>query len=168
MPLKLRRQQVGWWSGHANPTTGPTGTASTWVGNLVQFTAPGRVFGLQFFDGTGAGEGQYSYGVLLPDSPTHVDRAKMVLLYMTPGQVATWQHAWFSKPLRVTTGRDYRLAFMYLGGGFFRTNAALASAVTRNQVQFKFGFQTTSLDISGAGLTSNTNANAVDVLFQPD
>jgi hypothetical protein len=161
--------QVGWWTGHANPTTGPTGTSTTWVGVKLRFTVPGRVFGLRMFDTTASsGSPGYTYGVLTSEFPQPGDRGGAVYQALSLSLALGFHNLWFGKPFRITVGDTYRLGVLYVGGGFYRTNSALASAVTRNGITFVSSFQLTTLDLANATTTDNTNANAVDVLFLPD
>lgn len=170
MPRIHGQQQVGWWDGHAAPAAGPIGTSTTWAGVSIKFTVPGRVFGLQLYDAS-AGTSPFfgsTYMVLISDGPGAGDKWTMAGLSFGGTVAAKWHHLWLPKPYRVVTTDTYRLAGVFLGGGFYRTNAALTSAVTRNGIQFLSSWQTTSLDIGNATLTTNTNANALDVLFQAD
>jgi hypothetical protein len=58
---------------------------------------------------------------------------------------------------------------MFLPGGYFRTNNALVGgAVTNNGITLIQGWQSTALFPFNTSLTLNANANAVDILFQPD
>jgi hypothetical protein len=81
---------------------------------------------------------------------------------------AQWNQAWIHPNFRPTINTDYAILALFIGGGFYRTNAALASAVTRTGIRFVSSFQSTSLDLPAASFAENTNANAVDVLFLPD
>jgi hypothetical protein len=162
------QQQVGWWDGHAAPTTGPTGTSTTWVGLVVRFPAAGRVFGLQFYGGTDAGAGNYTLGFICPQGIGYPDKLA-IHGYTSPSDAtARFQHLWLPRAFRVGTTEDYRMAVLYRGGGFFRTNNVLTTPVTRNGVTLVNGFQSTALDVISASVTVNANANAIDVLFQPD
>jgi hypothetical protein len=83
--------------------------------------------------------------------------------------VSKWVQAWIRPTYRVEVGPIYRLAVCFIGGHFFRnSNTLLSAPVTNNNITFNDSFQTTSLDIAGTAITTNKNANAVDVLFQPD
>jgi|SRR5689334_4592507 len=169
MPRIHGTPQAGWWDGHTLPTTGPTGTTTTWVGNTLKFTKTGRVFGISYYDGTGGASSEsYAIGVLVADQPVYPEVGRSQMLVMAPNQSAKFMHIWFHKPLRIDTTTLWRVAVLYLGGGFYRTNNALTTPVTRNNIQLINGFQTTSLDIASSILTTNANANAVDVLFQAD
>lgn len=106
--------------------------------------------------------------VLVSDGPAFGDKWKLAGLSFGAAATPKWHHLWFGKPIRIVVGDTYRLAAVFVGGGFYRTNAALTSPVTRNGIQFLNSWQTTSLDIGNAILTTNTNANALDVLFQAD
>lgn len=169
MPINFHgAQQVGWWDGHAAPTTGPTGTATTWVGVKLAFPAPGRVFGVQFYGPTGAATGNYTAGGICPDRLGYPDKMELRAYTSPDNATVRWNHMWFKRPYPVVTTQTYRIAVLYRGGGLYRTNNALTSAVTRNGIQFLHGFQSTALDMWGLLVTENANANAVDVLFQPD
>jgi hypothetical protein len=69
----------------------------------------------------------------------------------------------------VDTSADLLLGAMFLPGGYFRTNNALVGgAVTNNGITLIQGWQSTALFPFNTSLTLNANANAVDILFQPD
>lgn len=168
MPRIHGATQVGWWDGHAAPTTGPTGTSTTWVGVQLQFTVAGRVYGAQMYDATGIAPAGWTTVAFGSADPEYPDEIGIRSICLAPSQSAKFHHLWFAKPIRVNTSDTYRVMAYYLGGGFFRTNNALTSAVTRNGVKFLGSYQSTSLQTSFGTVTLNTNANAVDVLFLPD
>lgn len=58
------------------------------------------------------------------------------------------------------------MVVLFPHGKFYRTNAVLPQ--TNNNIQFRQGFQTTALVPETTALTTNVNANAVDILFYPD
>lgn len=78
-----------------------------------------------------------------------------------------WLQAWFRPWLRVDTTSVYRVAVLCVSG-YQRQNSALTSSVVHNSIRFLSSFQTTSINPVGASITSNTNANGVDILFNPD
>jgi hypothetical protein len=78
-----------------------------------------------------------------------------------------WMNLWFRPWVRINTTDNYRVA-MLVGTAYHRTNTALTVPVTNNGIQFISSFQSTTIDVVAATLTTNTNANGVDVLFQAD
>jgi hypothetical protein len=83
---------------------------------------------------------------------------------------AQWQQAWLHPTVRVNTTTRYRVSILFPQGHYFRRNGYLPGGigVTVGDIRFMAGYQFTGLDVSGASPTMNTNANAVDVLFQAD
>jgi hypothetical protein len=126
---------------------------------------PGRVQGLRFYDSWG---GLESTLVLMTDWASNREYHLVGIYQQLASAAAQWNNVWIHPNFRINTTDDYAIMAMYRGGGFFRNNAALASPVTRTGIQFKSGFQSTSLDVRSASFAENTNANAVDVLFLPD
>lgn len=167
MPRQHGKQSISWWSANV-PTTGPTGTTTTYVANLFRFTVPGRLNGIRFYDATGS-VADSVIAFLIDDSFAPGLYLASTHLSLTPGQNPRWHQLWFHPFARVVTGHDYWVVVLYVGGGFYRNTGALAAgAVTRNGIQLVSGFQTTALDLSNVAPVMNTNANAVDVLFLPD
>jgi len=157
---------LNWW-GLTTPTTGPTGTSTTWVGVALKFTAAGRVAGFRAYDSTGSSL-QTVTCLLIDDTLSAATIKAVGIMRYGPGLTARWHQTWFRPWTRITVGNTYRLAVLYVGGGLFRTNNSLNSGpVTHNNIQFVNSFQSTALDLAGASLTLNTNANAVDLLFYP-
>jgi hypothetical protein len=81
---------------------------------------------------------------------------------------AQWNQVWLHPNFRPTVNQDYAVLALFVGGGFYRTNNALVSPVTRTGIRFVSSFQVNSLDLRAATFTENTNANAVDILYLPD
>lgn len=168
MPAIPKRKQSNSWWGSTVPTTGPTGAATTWVGQVLKFTVPGRINGIRLYDAVSA-TGDTFLAAIVDDTLSPSKYVATKALYPTASQAARWHDLWFHPWVRVDTTHTYWVAVLYRGGGFFRTNSALAAgAVTHNDVQFINGFQSTTLSLADVALTTNTNANAVDVLFYPD
>lgn len=167
MPGGLRAQAVSWWGTNV-PTTGPTGTSTTWVCVRFHVTVPGRLAGFRFYDGFIAGGDNSVVGQLWTWTPNRQILRQGKYFWLGTGGANAWRQMWFRPWFRPVVGTDYLVAVAYSGGGFFRNNSALASAVTRNGITFVSSAQSTALLLSLAVLSENTNANAVDVLFYPD
>lgn len=167
MPRIHGKQSASWWGALA-PAVGPTGTATTYVGAVLQFTVPGRVAGMRFWDG--AGPSPFTTYMMLIDDSDAPGTYKAIRAIRVPANTnPQWHQLWFHPWLRVDLTRTYWVVALYVGGGFFRNNTALAGgAITRNGIKFVSSFQSTALDLSNAVPVTNTNTNAVDVLFQPD
>ena len=154
-----------WW-GATTPATGPVGTATTYVGMTMRFTANGRIFGFRYYR-----------------DPIVLNSRQVLFFDYSNGnflgacsfkEVAWsangWQNVWVRPSIRVSSSVDrYRLAVLFWGAHYFRSNTALSGGpVTHNAIQMIDGWQTTNADPASATLSTNTNVNAVDVLFQPD
>lgn len=164
---------ISWWDTTV-PTTGPTGAATTWVGVRFHVTVAGRICGMRFYDGFANPDEvllvvmDWATGNVVGSTSRTAALAKW-FQWKTGSIGNQWQQTWVRPWFRPVVNRDYLVAAIYKGGGFFRTNAALAAPpVTHGHIAYMSSFQTTSLDLSAASLAENTNANAVDILFQED
>lgn len=82
--------------------------------------------------------------------------------------VDRWNQCFFNPWFRPTVDEEYYLGVLYPLGNFYRTNTILTSSVRHNNIDFIHGWQSTTLGVTDATITENTNANAVDILFLPD
>lgn len=162
------RADLFWWS--SNPTTGPTGTTTTWVGVRFSISAPGRITAIAFYDGWGAPNVSNNDSiVLLQDWTSNPRILHRAASYRSPiVSSGKWNIVWLHPLFRITPNTDYMALALYPGGGLYRNNSALTVPVTRNNITYKSSFQSTALDVMSASMTENTNANAIDVLFRPD
>jgi hypothetical protein len=166
MPRPHGPQSSSWWSTTV-PPTGPNGTTATYVGALISFDVPGRLFGFRLYRETTAGPPHWA---IFSDNTTGLLIASKAFFHDTPG-ASGWQQAWLKPSFRIDTAAVYRLAILYPIGRFFRTNNALPAGGTGTahiNIRFRWGFQSNVLDIVSAAPAVNQNANGVDVLFQPD
>lgn len=172
MPTFVRKRDHGppdlsWWN--STPTTGPTGTATTWVG--IQFTVDVscKLTGLAFYDGFAAPNtvaGDYCFGQAFTNgsggNPLCI--GKFVAKTSLSNR---WNFIWFHPQPILSTGVTYFAAVLYCGGGFFRNNNFLpAPGTLRNHIRMMASFQSTALDLVSAAITTNLNANAVDPLIR--
>lgn len=156
---------TSWW-GATVPTTGPTGTAATWVGVTCRFGVAGRVAGFRFYVPTG---NDGAMRCSLWDFPLTTQHRAAWARERSDTSGPGWQQVWFPKWLRVTLDPfEYRVAVLFPSGGFFRNNTVLGGSVVHNNIRYVASFQSTSLVPELAAISTNTNANAVDVLFYPD
>lgn len=156
---------VNWW-GTGTPLVGPTGTSTTWVGIAVQFSVAGRIAGLRRYDNTVA-DGNLPAWIFDFDANTNKVTTCFKPRASTVGNA--WHQAWFRPWLRIVVGHRYYIGFLYFQGNFFRNNGTLSTApVTRNNIQYWASWQSTAIYPFATTPTTNTNANAVDVLFYPD
>lgn len=162
MPRPHGKQAVSWW-GTTTPATTPSGSTNTYVGLWLQFDVPGRVAGFRVWRPSSSNSAGYA---LLFSGGHELFRAKAFRDASLPS--SGWQNAWCNPWYRVDTTVDYYLAVYVKGGGWKRDNTALIGDVIHNGIRMKASFQSTSLDVVNVTLTTNNNANGVDVLFQPD
>lgn len=154
--------QVSWWGATA-PTTVNTGTSSTWVGVEFEVTQPGRVFGFRAWMIAG--------GVGPPVAYLWVANGIFLCAkgFKDVSYPAGFAQTWVHPTVRLVPSTLYRVAILYVGGHFSRTASALAGGnVTHGHITFAQSFQSTSLTPFNGTPTFNTNANAVDILWQPD
>lgn len=154
-----------WWLG-AVPPTGPTGTATTWVGVTVEFTVNGRLAGLARYDNT-VSDGNTVGWVFDFDANINMRAVMFRPRASTAGNA--WHQVWFRPWLRIILGHRYYIGCIYPGGNFFRFNTRLATPPrTVNNIAYWSSWQSTAVYPFGSAITTNTNANAIDVLFYPD
>lgn len=167
MAIPKRKPAGNWW-GPTVPTTGPTGASTTWVGNVFKLTVPGRLAGIRLYDAVSS-TGDTWLAAIVDDSISPTKYVAAAHLLPTASQAARWHHLWFRPWVRIDTTHTYWVAAIFRGGGFFRTNNALSGGpVTHSGIQLINGFQSTTLSLADVALTTNANANAVDVMFYPD
>ncbi len=163
MPRPHGTQAVSWWDSTTPPTNVALAAAS-WVGVGFQLGRTGRIAGMRQWVESGVSSVRWG---LIWNSTT----GKLLTVAAFRSDVAlpvnAWYQTWFRPWVRINTSDNYRIAvLMYTG--YHRTGAALVVPVTHNGVQFISSFQTTALDPVAAAITTNTNANGVDILFQQD
>jgi hypothetical protein len=163
MPRPHGKQASSWWS-TTTPATFVALAAITWIGTTANFTSSGRLAGVRVWNPSG--DPQPRIG-LIWDATTLKCLRSVVFRQDVTIAVDTWLQAWFRPWFRVDTTHGYRVAIL-MGGGFRRNNAALVSPVTANGIQLLNSFQSTSVSPADASITTNTNANGVDFLFQAD
>ena len=153
---------VSWWP--SNPTTGPNGTAATWVGIEFGVEVPGRLAGFRAYINSGE-DGNSEAKIWIPGIATNLQVVQFGIRATSGNQ---WHQAWFRPWVRLSTTETYRFAMIFPHGKFWRTNNALTSAVRHGNITFNKGFQTTSLTPELATISLVANANAVDILYYED
>lgn len=156
----IRAQQ--WWS--TNPLVGPTGTATTWVGVKFEVDCPGRLFGMRTYRSSGNSDAPF--GIVWDETTGDIVAAKHWYPEIMPS--AGWRNAWIKPVVRLDETHTYFIAVMYYLGRFFRNTGGLSSDVVHDCIRFKSSFQSTALYPARGTTTTNTNTNAVDILFHPD
>lgn len=154
---------TSWWS-LATPVTHVVLAARSYVGATFQFTAPGRICGFSAY--VSSGTTPPNWGIIWDTNTGKVVRSAPFRQDVTaPNNV--WFQTWMRPWLRIDTSHGYRLIVL-MGNGYQRTNTALGTGVTHGVITMANCFQSTAIDPSGTTITTNTNANGVDVLFQAD
>lgn len=164
MPRIHGATALTWWAGATPPTT-VTLAANTYIGTRLQFTVNGRVAGFSIY--RRANEEGHWYALMWDEATSLIVATKRFRHYSPSPTSGQWRNEWFRPWFRVDTTATYRLAVM-VANDYQRTNAALAAPVTVNGIKYIAGFQSTSVAPNLVAATTNTNANAVDVLFQAD
>jgi hypothetical protein len=153
-----------WW-GATHPATGPVGTSTTYVGQNLDFTADGRIFGFRAYRENGSGDSGWALFWNLSGALLKAIEFRDVSI--TGGD--RWQNAWCHPTVRIDPAEHYFVVVLFSGGHYFRTNSIITGGgVTHGHIVFGDGFQTTNINPPRTTATSNTNANGVDVLFQAD
>ncbi len=163
MPAIHGKPAVSWWGATAPPTFVSLG-AATYIGVGFQITVAGRIMGMRLY--LEGGWGNSKWGLLWDQDAIALQRvARFRMDGADPGTV--WRQAWFRPWFRPTIGTNYRIAVM-MANAYGRHNTQLASPVTNNGLKFISSFQSTAINPVVVSITTNTNANGVDVLFQAD
>lgn len=157
------KQADSWW-GAATPTAHVSLGALSYVGVTLQFAVPGRIAGYRVYMSSGT-SGAF-WGILWDVTSGHVVRVWNFRKDVTIPSNA-WYQTWFRPWVRIDTTHGYRLAVLQ-GNGYQRTASALGSGLAHGNITMLNSFQSTSIDPSSVSLTTNTNANGIDVLFQAD
>jgi hypothetical protein len=162
------RLATSWW-GNTIPTAGPVGTVTTWMGVRFHCTVAGRILGFRFYDSWSSGApAQYSICQLMDWATPRLLHRVGSIQPPAVNVAAKWNQIWVRPWFRITPNHDYYVVAFYIGGGIYRTNSILTSPVTHGDITFVSSSQTTVNDVVDASLSENTNANAVDILFQSD
>jgi hypothetical protein len=152
-----------WWTSTVPPTAVAL-AAESYVGVTFNVAVAGRLFGFRAYLLTGVFAP--AWGVLWDTTTGSIVYARHFFQQsVAPGPI--WYQQWMRPTLRMVLGHNYRLAVL-MGGQYARQNAALVGPVTHTNIQFVNSFQSTAIEPHQATIVTNTNANGVDVLFQPD
>jgi hypothetical protein len=161
MPIRYHGPLASsWWGATAPPTTVALG-AVTWIGTTFQVTTALRMCGFRTY--SPAFRSGDRFGLLW-------DTAGPTILRLTAwkdgsaGSSNLWEQTWLQRWAHLATGHTYALA-VRSDADYFRHTAQLTSPVTIGSVKFIAGFQTTVIDPLTVTLTTNTNANGVDLLY---
>lgn len=166
MPRIHGEPAASWWANNA-PTNGPISTGGIWVGSIIEFLTDGRLNGFRFYRSNGDSNTHFA---LLMGHQEESGRLWVAAPFMdVQAPAAGWQQTWLRPWFRVKPNVDYRLIIFSNGAAYHRTpNAFAGGPVDHGDIRFINGFQSTALAIATISVTTNNNANGVDVLFQPD
>lgn len=134
------------------------------MGVTLAFTVPGKLLGFRFYKENGD---IFQVNAAIYDNSLFFFRATKAFYPATYAGPTGWQQAWICPQWRVDTTLEYRMIFGCFSY-YYRNNGALSSPVTHNGIQFRNSFTSTVISTIAVPPTTNTNANAIDVLFQPD
>lgn len=165
MPRPHGKQAVTWWGATA-PATGPTGTASVWVQQYVEFTVAGRVQGFRVYRKNGDTQAHIATLATNPPGATLL-RAKA--FFDDTALAAGWHNCWIVPNFRVTPNVQYLLAVLMPGGQRFRTVSGVNSGTgtAHGSITFFGSSVSTNLDPTQQ-TTIVADAQGVDVLFLED
>lgn len=81
-----------------------------------------------------------------------------------------WFQTWVRPWVRVEKDVDYLFGVLFVGGHYFRTNGiiTIGPGNPHGHIAITYGWQSTAAFPFISSPTANSNANAIDVLFQPD
>jgi hypothetical protein len=165
MPRIHGKTAESWW-GSTVPATLVTNSGNAiYVGTKLKVNVPGRIMGFrQYRIGT---EPPHIRFALLGLNPSHLLACKGFFDGTAPASNA-WLQTWLRGAFRPVVGTIYDLVVLYGSGNYFRTNAALVAPVTHGNITYSNGYVISNINALEVALTLNTNANGVDILFQPD
>lgn len=152
-----------WWGG-TNPATAVTLSAATWVGLRCIPQVDMWLYGFRSCVVT-PGFANQQRATLWRADGTGINQPTISFNHAFTPTVDWWQ-AWIRPRFKMTAGVEYRFAVLNFSS-YGRTNSALVSPVTHNQMQFVQSFQSTASMVETASLTMNNNANGSDLLFSP-
>lgn len=135
----------------------------TWVGVEFSTLVNGRIFGLSIYENSGS---DASVMCLLWDKGLIIPLAAKEAKQISPTP-SGWLNCWFNRTVRVTSGTLLRFAFLKTQH-FLRITTGLATPQVHGNIKFWSSFQNTSINPIQAAISTNTNLNGVDILFQPD
>lgn len=149
-----------WWGNTAPPTVVALG-AVTWTGIFFTVTAALRIAGFRVYSpGSRTGNRFAMLWNQTDDSIMSVYCWKDGTSPASP----SWEQAWCRPWQHCVTGKTYGLAVRN-DQDYYRHNAFLGTPVTVGKITFVSSFQSTAIDPMTVSLTTNTNANGVDVLY---
>lgn len=154
-----------WW-GATTPTTGVTLSAFTWVGIAFQVTIPLRLYGFRWY---AALTNPVDAVVCWDIGVSHPILTAVRFKYAGTPIADNWTYQYVRPHELLEVGHTY-YACVQAWVQYFRTPSASAHLpVTRNNIIMMQGFQTTAANPAEASITTNTNANGLDIIAQdPD
>jgi hypothetical protein len=152
-----------WWGATAPPNRVAIG-ASTYVGVAFHVTVPGRVMGFRAFIEQSTNNRHWGF---LWDANNQKIISAWSFFDRGNTLTAQWLQKWERPSFRPVVNQQYLMA-VKLSLAYYRHTAQLSAPVTANHITFESGFTTTALGPPETGTTPTTNANGVDILFQPD
>jgi hypothetical protein len=139
-------------------------SAFTYIGITFKVGVAGRLFGIAMYERGGVGSAYW--GIVTHESDSVVVAAKhfdQSAMHAGGG----WRRAWLHKAPRLVVGDFYRVAIIR-NNEYQRTVGALAAPVTHSDITYQSSWQTTSISGPLASISTNTNANGIDVMFYHD
>lgn len=155
---------TSWWEANVPPTQVTT-SAFTYIGGIFVPQTDGNVWGIRcYLDGIFPAPYTSLFWEFNSQQCIAVNQFSQK---SWPGSINGWNQLWFPKRIPVSGGTQYRAAVLLTPGHYYRWNSHLGSGLIQNGIQYLNGFQSTSIYPPTSTITTNTNANGVDLLFAP-
>jgi hypothetical protein len=154
-----------WW-GSSSPPSNVTNTVTTWVGSFIVPTADIWLLGFRGWCPS-TSSNPWTACIWNPTDASWTDPT-IAFYNGFPNPVApslAWLQAWIHPKRKLLSGTGYMMACTY-HSTYSRHASQLTSPVTVGHLTFHNGWQSTAVWPPATSPTLNTNANAVDILYE--
>lgn len=166
MGIRQGQAPVGNWWGNATPGASVTLSAGTYIGAEFQIDTDMWLYGFRAYPG-GINPGVFTATIWNVDGPDQSWRSACFDTRSSITRPSPWWQVWIRPRMKLYAVSTYRFAILHFSGYNRTVNTFTAGPVTRGHFTFTKGFQSTSIFPPLATITTNNNANAVDVLADP-
>lgn len=155
-------QSVSWW-GATNPGTNVALGAASWVGGTFTTSVAGRVNGFRTY----LGSGQSLNGLAAIWDANTGQLYRCVALSGYNGGTGGWAQVWMRPWFYWATSVGLRVGVL-MQNEYSRHATFLGTGLTHGNITFLNSWQSTSITPWGTTLTTNANANGIDLLYLPN
>lgn len=156
---------VGWWTGLSTSTSRISLSTITWIGAIFTVTSDVRLMGARInVPPSLTPQPVYAIWELYSNEFIRIGGNKLPAIADPVNE--KWCNHWYLPRGTLNHTKTYCIA-VQMYSTYIRKGSYLTAPITRNGITFQSGFQSTAVAPWLATITSNTNANAVDVLVEP-